>query len=300
MAVVFGPVPSRRFGISLGIDLSPNIKQCNFDCLYCELQSAKTISSYTDIVPSEVILNETKIALRQNFNIDVLTVTANGEPTLHPEFLQIAQHLNQIKSNAKTLILSNGSTISNPDVQKALCEFDIVKLSLDCVSKQCFKKLDRNNENVEVGGIFEGMKNFRKIYDKQLVIEVLFVADVNDSDEEIALIYNALQCIKPDRVDIGTIDRPPAYNVLPVSYEKLNSISQFFEDLNVYIAFKNRPKNTTDYNEEQILNLLKRRPLCEEDIQNIMSENSKILLSKLVRECKITVKIHANMKFYKI
>lgn len=300
MSIIFGPVPSRRFGISLGIDLSPNLKQCNFDCLYCELKGSKTVSKYTDVVSSEIILNQTKIALERNSNIDVLTITANGEPTLHPELLQIVQQLNQIKSNAKTLILSNGSTISNIDVQKALCEFDIVKVSLDCASKQCFKKLDRNDDSVDVQKILEGMKSFRKIYDKQLVVEVLFVAGLNDGDDEVALIYNALRAINPDRVDIGTIDRPPAYNVLPISYEKLKSISDFYEGLNVYIAFKNRPINTINYNKEQILSLLNRRPLCEEDIQNIMNENSKALLTQLVAEGKIIMKFYGNMKFYKI
>lgn len=87
---------------------------------------------------------------------------------------------------------------------------------------------------------------------------------------------------------------------MPISYEKLKSISDFYEGLNVYIAFKNRPINTINYNKEQILSLLSRRPLCEEDIQNIMNENSKALLTQLVAEGKIIMKFYGNMKFYKI
>ena len=84
MNIIFGPVQSRRFGKSLGVDLSPNRKQCNFDCVYCELRGAKSVAQMSDIVPLDLLISETKSALELHKNIDVLTITANGEPTLYP------------------------------------------------------------------------------------------------------------------------------------------------------------------------------------------------------------------------
>lgn len=300
MSIIFGPVPSRRFGISLGIDLSPNLKQCNFDCLYCELKGAKTVSEYEYIVSVSAIIESIQSFMAKNITVDVLTITANGEPTLHPKLYEIILNLNQIKSTTKTLILSNGSTIYRPEIAKALCEFDIVKLSLDCVSEKCFKKLDRNDKSVDVAKIVEGMVNFRKIYKKEFIIEVLFVSGLNDNEEEIQLIYEALKKISPTRVDIGTIDRPPAYDSKPISFQKLEEIANYFEGLSVYIAYKNRPKILATYDEEQILALLERRPLCEEDIENIMNEDSRNNLEKLISKKKINIHFQGNMKFYKI
>ena len=106
MNLIFGPIPSRRFGVSLGIDLSPNIKQCNFDCLYCELDFAKTISKQTQVVSVKDIITQLKIALQDHKNIDVITFTANGEPTLYPYLSQLIDEVDKIKGDIKTLILS--------------------------------------------------------------------------------------------------------------------------------------------------------------------------------------------------
>lgn len=300
MSIVFGPVPSRRFGISLGIDLSPNLKQCNFDCLYCELKAAKTVDSFQKIIPLEDILKEVRIALQSNQNIDVLTVTANGEPTLYPYLKELVTELNLIKGSAKTLILSNGSTIYKPSIQAALLDFDIVKLSLDCVSSDCFHKLDRADKTIEVTKIIDGMINFRSKFLNQFVIEVLFVKTLNDNNDEIDCIYKSLLKIKPDRIDIGTIDRPPAYNVKPVTFEKLQDIANHFNGLNVNIAFKNRPKFSKSFTEDEIINLLSRRPLTDEDIENSFNSSSKSTLYGLIQLNKIYIQTVSGVNFYKI
>ena len=148
-SIIFGPIPSRRFGISLGIDLSPSKKQCNFDCLYCELEGAKTVDKM-DEYPSVIdIIKEIKKNFEIHPKIDVLTLTCNGEPTLYPKLDELIDEINKIKGNTKTLILSNGSTIYKKDIFNALLKIDIVKLSLDCISEKCFKKLDRVNSSVE-------------------------------------------------------------------------------------------------------------------------------------------------------
>ncbi len=299
MNYTFGPIPSRRFGMSLGIDLSPSIKQCNFDCLYCELDPAKTVSKQTQIANVDDIFDQVQASLKKHPNIDVITFTANGEPTLYPYLSQLIDKIDTIKGNTKTLILSNGANIYKPDIQKTLAKIDIVKLSLDCVSEKCFKKLDRVDSSIDTGKIVEGILQFKESYHPTLVIEILFVKDLNDKTEEIALLKKAIDQINPTRIDIGTIDRPPAYDVKPVSFETLESIANQFKGHNVTIAYKNRPTSNENFNEEEILALLKRRPLTQEDINNTFNQNSQKILENLIQNGKITVLNNANVKFYK-
>lgn len=298
--IIFGPIPSRRFGISLGVDLSPDTKQCNFDCLYCELKPAKTVDKMDSYPSVDEVLEAIKDSYAKHPKIDVITITANGEPTLYPKLDELIVKINEIKNDTKTLILSNGGTIYDKKIFDALLKFDTVKLSLDCVSQKCFKKLDRIHNNIDIEKIIESMIEFRKKTNKSFVLEILFVKNLNDKDEEIELLYEAVKKINPHRVDIGTIDRPPAYEVKPVSFETLESIAKRFENINVNIAYKNRPKQINSYSSEEILSMLERRPLTLEDINNMFDENSKKELEKLIEMSKISLVDSAGLNFYKI
>ncbi|WP_201523739.1 radical SAM protein [Aliarcobacter butzleri] len=298
-SIIFGPIPSRRFGISLGIDLSPSKKQCNFDCLYCELEGAKTVDKMDTFPSVDEIIKAIKESFKNHPKIDVITITCNGEPTLYPKLSELIDEINKIKGETKTLILSNGSTIYKKEIFEALLKIDIVKLSLDCVSEKCFKKLDRQNKSVEIEKIVPSMIEFSQKTKKDFVLEVLFVKDINDKDEEIELLFNAAKQINPKRIDIGTIDRPPAYKVNPVSYEFLEDVANKFEGLNVNIVFKNRPKQIISYNKEEILSMINRRPLTIEDIENMFDNQSKIFLEELIRNEEIGLVDNAGIKFYK-
>jgi len=299
-SIIFGPIPSRRFGISLGIDLSPSTKQCNFDCLYCELEPAKTMDSMSDYPSVSEVINEVKKSFENHPKIDVITLTANGEPTLYPFLDELIDELNKIKKDAKTLILSNGSTIYKQDTFDALLKLDTVKLSLDCVSAKCFKKLDRVHNNIEIEKIIPSMIEFSNKFKNNFVLEILFVKDLNDKKEEIDLLYEAIKKINPKRVDIGTIDRPPAYKVKPVSFEVLENVANTFKGINVNIAYKNRPNQIQKFNENEIISMLKRRPLTSEDIENMFDESSKIILKRLLKEQVISIIDSSGLKFYKI
>ena len=298
-SIIFGPIPSRRFGISLGIDLSPSKKQCNFDCLYCELEGAKTVDKMDTFPSVDEIIKVIKESFKNHPKIDVITITCNGEPTLYPKLSELIDEINKIKGETKTLILSNGSTIYKKEIFEALLKIDIVKLSLDCVSEKCFKKLDRQNKSVEIEKIVPSMIEFSQKTKKDFVLEVLFVKDINDKDEEIELLFKAVKQINPKRIDIGTIDRPPAYKVNPVSYKFLEDVANKFEGLNVNIVFKNRPKQITSYNKEEILSMINRRPLTIEDIENMFDSQSKIFLEELIRNEEIGLVDNAGIKFYK-
>ena len=298
-SIIFGPIPSRRFGISLGVDLSPSKKQCNFDCLYCELEGAKTVDKM-DTNPSIVeIINAIKESFDKHPKIDVITLTANGEPTLYPNLNELIDEINKIKGDTKTLILSNGSTIYKKEIYDALLKIDTVKLSLDCVSEKCFKKLDRVNKNVEIEKIIPSMVNFSIETKNDFVLEILFVKDLNDKEDEIVLLYDAVKKINPRRVDIGTIDRPPAYKVKPVSYEFLESVADRFENINTNIIYKNRPKSIQYYDKDEIKSMLKRRPLTKEDIQNMFDEESKLILNDLLENKFISLVNSSGVEFYK-
>jgi len=298
-SIIFGPIPSRRFGISLGIDLSPSKKQCNFDCLYCELEGAKTVDKMDTYPSVQEIIKAVKESFLKHPKIDVITITCNGEPTLYPKLDELVDEINKIKNQTKTLILSNGSTIYKEEVFKTLLKIDTVKLSLDCVSEKCFKKLDRQNSSVEIEKIVPAMCEFSKETKNDLVLEVLFVKDLNDKEEELELLYKSIVSINPKRVDIGTIDRPPAYEVKPVSYDFLEYVATKFQNINVNIVYKNRPKLIQSYNKEEIISMLKRRPLTKEDIENMFDDDSKILLEELFENKIINLVNSSGVYFYK-
>lgn len=286
--------------MSLGIDLSPNSKQCNFDCLYCELDYAKTMPKQIEIISVQDIVIAVKNALQNHQNIDVITFTANGEPSLYPHLSELIDEIDKIKGDSKTLILSNGANIYNPDIQHTLGKIDIVKLSLDCVSEKCFEKLDRVDESVDCSKIVSGMCEFRVIHKKQLILETLFVKTLNDNDEEIEKLKLAYYQIKPNRIDIGTIDRPPAYAVKPVTHDTLVNIANRLENLPVTIAHKNKIVNKQRFETDEIITLLSRRPLTFDDVENTFDEYSLISLKKLVQNKKITIINNNGVFFYKI
>lgn len=299
MMYTFGPVLSRRFGKSLGIDVSPHKKQCNFDCLYCELKGASIVHHQDIVANVDDIYNEIVQVLSKNQDIDVLTITANGEPTLYPHLNKLVDKLNLIKQNHKLLILSNASTIHKQDIQNILKKIDIVKLSLDSVNQKSFKKLDRTDINVI--DIIVGIKEFKKVFDKDLIIEVLFVKGINDSEDDINNLIEVLQDINPTRVDIGTIDRPPAYSVEAISTDRLYEIASKFCGLNVNIASrKTFSLQKKYYSKDEILNTLNLRPLSIDDINSLFDDKAKQNLQELINDDKIFVKSLINIDFFMI
>ncbi len=299
MKYIFGPVNSRRFGISLGIDLSPDIKSCNFDCLYCELEKNTPVDFIQNEPDVQQIITELKQFLSKNRNIDVITITANGEPTLYSKLGLLVEEINKIKGDLKTLILSNASTIYKKEIRNVLKNLDIVKLSLDSVDPDVFKKVDRPSSSVDLNKIVEGIKIFRKEYKSLLVIEVLVVQNVNDSEDNIRKIAQVLKEIKPDRIDLGTVDRPPAYRVKPVSNDKLYKLAQYFDGLNVVVVHrKNEGTPTFKLEEKDILKTLSTRPFSEIDIETLFDDDTKTQFEQLLKQGKIKREKVGNLSFY--
>lgn len=298
MKTIFGPVNSRRFGSSLGIDLSPALKQCNFDCLYCELAPSATTDTQKNIVEVSTIIAELKEHL--NDKIDVITITANGEPTLYPYLDELIDELNKIKNSTQTLILSNSATLVDEKVFNSLLKLDQVKLSLDAVSESVFKRIDRPHVGIEIENIVQKVIDFSKAYKGKLFIEILFVHGLNDTKEEIKKLNETLLKLHVTRIDLGTIDRPPAYPVVGLSYRELHDASLLFDSsLPIHIASRvHAEPNNSSYDNEEILNTLDKRPLTMEDINLLFDEESKKRLENLISESKIVTKKVGNLEFF--
>ncbi|MBA1437794.1 MAG: radical SAM protein [Epsilonproteobacteria bacterium] len=296
--IIFGPVNSRRFGVSLGVDLSPSLKQCNFDCLYCELAPAATVAKQSQTIEVATIIKALQEHL--NGNIDVITLTANGEPTLYPHLSELIDAISTIKGKTQTLILTNSAALSDPNVYRALLKLDQVKLSLDAVSPDIFKKIDRPHKEIDVEKLVNYVIQFSKEYQGKLFIEILFVDGLNNTKEEIAKLNDVLLHVIPKRIDLGTIDRPPAYPVTGISYKELHEIAMLFDtSLPIHIASRvHAEAHHNSYSEEEIINTLDKRPLTKEDIDLLFDTNSKAKLQKLLEDGTITSKKSASLVFY--
>ena len=297
---VFGPINSRRFGMSLGIDLSPKQKSCNFDCVYCELKGAKPVEEIENPPSVNEIISALKEALKAHQNIDVITFTANGEPTLYPHLKELVAKVNEIKGRAKTLILSNGSGASDQKICEALLGLDIVKFSLDSAVQSTFKKIDRNKSGIEVNELIKAMAKFRKEFKGELVLEILVVAGFNDKEEEFIVLNEAINEIAPHRVDVGTIDRPPAYNVKGVDTSSLEELASKIKGVPVTIARAHKIEQKYEFSKSEILAMLERRPQTTANVEENFSEHSKQILNSLLQDGVVYQTDVAGVKFYKL
>ncbi|HEG4649475.1 TPA: radical SAM protein [Campylobacter jejuni] len=300
MKILFGPVSSRRFGRSLGIDLSPSKKQCNFDCVYCELDPKKAQEKQDEIISIDKIISEVKAMLKKNVEFDFLTLTANGEPSLYPYLNELILSLRSIAKDKKLLILSNGTAVLDEDKFNALLKLDVVKFSLDSAVAKTFYRIDRALKNIDLEKMIEKMADFRARFNGDLIMEILVVKDLNDNEEEFKALNQALKKIAPLRVDLSTIDRPPAYAVKKVSEEKLLELSKLIDSTPVLLAKRHYEGEKLSFNEEELLKMLHLRSQSEIDIEVKFDEQSKTLLNQLIKEKKVKILDLAGVKFYKV
>ena len=259
--------------------------------MYCELKGAKPTDHFDAPADPAVIAHAVKLAL-QTVAPDVITITANGEPTLYPHLDALIDLLQPLKGGAKLMILSNGATVGDPLVASALAKLDIVKLSLDCATERAFKRLDRAVRGVEIASVISAMIDFRRRFDAQLVIEILLVKNINDNDAEFDALAAALWQILPDRIDIGTVERPSAYRVERADIEAMERLCQRLLPLNARVI---RPSTETvktakrRFDRTAILELLERRKLAFSEADALFDDESLRLLSELEREGRTAI-----------
>ncbi|AXP08289.1 radical SAM protein [Campylobacter hepaticus] len=299
MKILFGPINSRRFGKSLGIDLSPSKKQCNFDCVYCELSPKKPQENQDEIISIEQIILEVQNILKKNIEFDFLTLTANGEPSLYPHLDELISSLRQLIKNKKLLILSNGTAVLDEKKFQSLLRLDVVKFSLDSAICKTFYRIDKALKNIDLQAMIEKMAEFRVQFQGDLIMETLVVKDLNDNEEEFKALNQAFKKILPLRIDLSTIDRPPSYAVKAISEEKLMQLSKFIDCAPVFLSKRNYQNEALSFNKEELLKMLHLRPQSQMDIKARLDQSSQILLKQLIKEKKIKILDLAGVKFYK-
>jgi len=211
---IVGPIISRRLGVSLGIDPIP-AKVCSFDCLYCEVKKTTTkTSERKEWVLAKDILFELKdyLDLNKNKKIDYITFSGSGEPTLNSKLGYIIDEIRKI-TNIPIAVITNSSLIEFKAVRDELAKADLVIPSLDAVSENIFKKIDIPDKNIKIQNIINGLINFSKEFKGEVWLEILILDGYNDTVEEFEKFVEVIKQIKPDKVQINSLDRSPAYSV---------------------------------------------------------------------------------------
>ena len=260
----------------------------------------QAITHQKSITPVDEILKDLKESLLKHPAIDVITLTANGEPTMYPFLDELIESIDSIKGDIQTLILSNSASLSDEKIASTLLKLDQVKLSLDAATPEVFRKIDRPAEGIEISTIIDAIQRFSHRFHGKLFVEILFVRGLNDTLEEVAALNRALQNVRCERIDIGTIDRPPAYPVSGLEFNELYAISQHFDPtLPIHIVSRTHATATpSSFSREDILTTLDKRPLTADDINALFDEISKKEFQNLLNEGKITQVERSNIVFY--
>lgn len=267
----FGPVPSRRLGFSLGIDIIPR-KICTFDCIYCQIGKTtnheikrKSFFNKHEIV--EEIINK----VRQASHIDHVTFSGSGEPTLNSD---IGWMIEEIKKNIDipVAVITNGSLLNDKEIRDNLCMADVVLPSLDAASEDIFRYINRPHSLIELSTIIEGMKKFRNVYKGNIWLEIMLIKNVNDSIEELGRLKNVVKYLGVEKVQLNTVIRPPADRTTGrINSEELNEISKYFgHGCEVICNFEKEVENNEENDwSEMVLDILRRRSLTLDDIVKI-------------------------------
>ena len=301
---IFGPVPSRRLGLSLGIDLL-TFKTCSLDCLYCELglTTSRTCQrgrfrDYQDV------LRQVEKRLRElDRQPDSLTISGSGEPTLHLDLSKTLDGLRLI-SPVKRVVITNSTLMSLPEVRNDLSKADIVAPSLDAISQEVFARLNRPAPGIKVADMVKGLIAFREQYSGQIWLEILLVPGINDSPKELDKLREAARRISPDVIQLNTIVRPPALpGFAPVEAKRLAAIAASFE-LPTQAITSSQAQGVSDNArpEQIILHTIQMRPSTLPDLQQISRlshEELTQLLQKLTSEGRIKTEIYDGRRYYR-
>lgn len=224
---VYGPVPSRRLGLSLGINIIPR-KTCTLDCVYCQCgATTRKTTRREHFFPVEDILAAVRDAVGRA-RTEFLTFSGEGEPTLNADIGRLIRALKR-EFTIPVAVLTNSTLLTDAQVRRELYPADLVVPSLDAADQRVFARVDRCHRNLSVAAIIDGLRTFRRYYRGQLWLEVMLVKDVNDSPEHLVLLRRAAQLIRPDRVQLNTVVRPPAVaSARPLSHDDLEQVRLLF------------------------------------------------------------------------
>ncbi|HKL09460.1 MAG TPA: radical SAM protein [Bacteroidales bacterium] len=272
---LFGPVPSRRLGMSLGVDLVPH-KVCTLNCVYCECGATTNLTtSREEYVSYNEIINELNNYFVKNEKPDYITFSGAGEPTLNIHIGKVIDFLKQSYPDIPIAVLTNGSLLSDQNVRSELLKADLVLPSLDAGNNKTFKKIDRPSRNLKIEDYIEGLIKFSQEFAGKIWLEIMILPKFNDDMENLNLLKEAILKINPEKVQLNTLDRPGTIeNIRAATRLELQNIIDLWELDNVeIIAASAKRKETKSFRkdiENAILETISRRPCTLEDLANIL------------------------------
>ncbi|MEA2013164.1 MAG: NifB/NifX family molybdenum-iron cluster-binding protein [Verrucomicrobiota bacterium] len=271
---LFGPVPSRRLGMSLGVDLVPH-KVCTLNCVYCECGPTTNLTNERkEYVPVDEVLKELADFLKNNPAPDYITFSGAGEPTLNSRIGEVLQFIKENSQNIPIAVLTNGTLFSDKKVRTELLNADLVLPSLDAASDSALRKIDRCGNTLNVEDYIQGLVDFRKEFKGKIWLEVLVLPGYNDSIQDLTLLKKAIERIKPDQVQLNSLDRPGAVDGLrPANIAELREITELWGLDNVKIIAsvpeRKKIKSYRKDTENVIMETISRRPCTLDDLAKI-------------------------------
>ncbi len=300
---LYGPVPSRRLGFSLGIDLLP-YKTCSMDCIYCQLGTgAGTRVRRKEFFPVRQVLAQIRQALAAGQKIDCLTFSGSGEPTLHSGLSKIISGIKKV-TNIPVVVLTNSSLLSSPKARRDLRAADIVVPSLDAATPSMLAKVNRPHNTLTAEKIIDGLVRFRKEYRGQIWLEIMLVKGVNDGLAHLRKLKRAIALIGPDKVELNTVVRPPAEKkARPLSLKELKEIKAFFGPGTEIIAdFRERSRVPAAGDiGKAILSTVKRRPMTARDLSLALGKPLEEVCAhsvRLIQQGRLKRQIHEGLEYY--
>ena len=284
---LFGPVPSRRLGRSLGVDLTP-FKTCSFDCIFCQLgrTTNKTIKRQ-EYIPVKDVVAELDAWLKTGDRADFITLSGSGEPTLNSEFGRVIEFVRRV-TTIPVALLTNGSLLSDPDVRAQAAQANVVKVSLSAWDPFSFDHINRPHADLKFKQLIEGLWLLRNQFKGEMWMEVFLVWGTNTTTKDVSRIAEIVKAIRPDKIQLNTAVRPPCEEfAYAVPEDQMTALAKLFDPpADVIAEYSSDASAKVRANEEDILEMLERRPCTIDQICRVFglhrNEASKYL-GKLVR-----------------
>lgn len=282
MSCIFGPVPSRRYGRSLGIDLVP-MKTCCYDCLFCQLgATAQTTCQRRDYVPVESVIRDLEAWLAKGEEADMFTLCGSGEPTLHLHFGEVLRWIGE-QAQKPSLLMSNGALFADAQVRQAAALASRVKISMHFWDEASFRKIVRPAPELHFADVYAGWQRFREAYSGQLDVEFFALPGINDAPEQLNRVLELLAPLRPDTVTVNSAERPPAdSSVQEVPAEELAHLRRLFGTV-AKTCQAQQPVATEPYSEGALLALARRHPLSPEQFARYFGVEAQVIEEALRR-----------------
>jgi len=268
-------VPSRRLGMSLGVDLVPK-KVCSLNCVYCEVgHTTKLTTERREYIPYDKVTIELEHYFANNPDPDYITFSGAGEPTLNSRIGDVLQFIKQKKPDIPLAVLTNGTLLFHKNVRDELMDANVVLPSLDAATEITFQKINCPSRRLMVKKCIQGLINFRNEFSGQIWLEVFIVPGYNDNINDLKALKKAFKAINPDQIQLNTLDRPGTVaDIHPASYQDLKKIIDYWNlDYVEIIAAAPLRKSIKSYRkdaETAILGTITRRPCTVDDLVKIL------------------------------